>query len=84
MNTSLGQIKPETIAAIESLAGLSGLSVDDYLRSLLPPGEMDMSLRPDAADGDFEADIDSFSVMSDDRPIYNGTYGRDDVYFDHD
>lgn len=36
MNTTIEQIKPETIAMIESQAKLAGLSVDDYLRSLIP------------------------------------------------
>lgn len=32
------QISSETIALIESQARLAGLSIDDYLRSLLPNG----------------------------------------------
>ena len=36
MNQSFEQIKPETIALIESQAKQAGLSVDEYLRSLIP------------------------------------------------
>ena len=36
MNRSLEQIKPETIALIESQAKQAGLSIDEYLRGLIP------------------------------------------------
>ena len=36
MNQTIEQIKPETIARIESQAKLAGLSIDDYLQSLIP------------------------------------------------
>lgn len=36
MNQIVEQINPETIALIESQARLAGLSIDDYLRSLIP------------------------------------------------
>ncbi len=38
MSKAIDQISPETIAAIESQAKLAGLSVDDYLKSLMPNG----------------------------------------------
>jgi len=39
MNVTAEKINPETIALIESQARLAGLSIDDYLRSLLPNGD---------------------------------------------
>ena len=38
MNQIIEKISPETIALIESQAKLAGLSVDDYLKSLIPNG----------------------------------------------
>ena len=38
MNKTMEQISPETIALIESQAKLAGLSIDDYLKSLMPNG----------------------------------------------
>ncbi len=39
MNKTLEQISPETIELIESQAKLAGLSIDDYLKSLMPNGK---------------------------------------------
>lgn len=39
MNKSIEQISPETIALIESQAKLAGLSIDDYLKTLMPSGK---------------------------------------------
>ena len=39
MKRTLEQIKPETISLIETNAAHSGLSVDEYLRRLLPTDE---------------------------------------------
>ena len=44
MNANLEQVKPETLAIIESNAKRFGLSVDDYLRSLLPNEEKELAL----------------------------------------
>ncbi len=38
MSQTVEQISPETLAMIESQARLAGLSVDDYLKSLMPHG----------------------------------------------
>lgn len=47
MNTTLKQVKPETLAIIEINAERFGLSVDDYLRSLLPSNEKESALKSD-------------------------------------
>ena len=38
MSQAVEQISPETLLMIESQARLAGLSVDDYLKSLMPNG----------------------------------------------
>ena len=47
MNTTLEKIKPETVALIEANAERFGLSVDDYLRVLLPKDEKNVALKAD-------------------------------------
>ena len=48
MNKVLDQVKPETLVIIETNANRFGLSVDDYLRSLLPAEEKELALKADA------------------------------------
>ena len=84
MNPTLEDIKPETVALIESQAKYLGISVDEYLRRLLPTDEQELGLRSDAADDDFEDDMAAFAEDSDSSTGYNGTYPREDIYFDHD
>jgi hypothetical protein len=50
MNATLEQIKPETLEILEKQAKIFGLSVDEYLRSLLPKTEQDLSLKGDTND----------------------------------
>ena len=45
MNTTLEQVKPKTLAIIETNAKRFGLSVDDYLLSLLPLDEKELALK---------------------------------------
>ncbi len=52
MNTTLDQVKPETIELIESNARRFGLSVDDYLRSLLPKDEQNLALKAEEITND--------------------------------
>ncbi|HMS38814.1 MAG TPA: DUF5678 domain-containing protein [Pyrinomonadaceae bacterium] len=47
MNATFEQVKPETLAIIEANAKRFGLSVDDYLRSLLPKEEKELALKAD-------------------------------------
>ena len=84
MNTTLEQIKPETLALIKAQAENSGLSIDEYLRRLLPKGEQDLALKSDTKDDEFENDMLVFAEGTENLPEYNGTYSREDVYFDHD
>jgi hypothetical protein len=83
MNATLEQIKPETLEIIEKQAKIFGLSVDEYLRSLLPKTKKNLSLRGDSND-EFEADMLAFAEESENLSTYQGTYSREDIYFDHD
>jgi hypothetical protein len=71
MSVTTEQIKPETIALIERQAETVGLTIDDFLQSLL--------LKSDAG---FEADMSEFAEAE--TEIYQGNYSREDIYFDHD
>jgi len=80
MNAILEQIKPETIALIETQAAQSGLSIDEYLRRLLPTNEQNLAMKPEANDDEFEADMKSFSEGTENLPEHNGTYSREEIY----
>jgi hypothetical protein len=82
MNATLEQIRPETLSLIETQAKHLGLSMDEYLRRLLPPEEL--ALKADANDDEFEKDMTIFAEGAENLPAYNGTYSREDIYFDHD
>lgn len=84
MNQTLEEIRPETIALIESQAKSLGMSVDKYLRGLLPANQLELGLGSDGADDDFENDMAAFAEAFDPVTSYNGTYSREDIYFDHD
>jgi hypothetical protein len=83
MNSTLEQIKPETLAIIEEQAKSSNLSVDEYLRMLLPETEKNLALKSGASE-EFEADMIAFAEETENLPRCGGTYSREDIYFDHD
>ncbi len=83
MNPTLEGINPETLAVIRSHAKSLGMSVDDYLRALLPSDQMELGLGPDGAVEDFEGDMAAFAESSD-TVAPSGTYSREDIYSDHD
>ncbi len=80
MNTK--EIKSETLAILEKQAKIFGLSVDEYLRSLLPKTEKELSLS--SGESEFETDMIAFAEDTENLSGYNGTYSREDIYFDHD
>lgn len=82
MSVITEQIKPATIALIERQAKIFGLSVDDYLQSLLPQNANDLALKNDWQNDDFEADMLEFAEAE--SETYNRTFSRKDIYFDHD
>ncbi len=83
MSVVAGNIKPETLEFIRSLAENAGLSVDEYLRRLLPVNEQNLALRPDDID-ELKNDLAAFAEGAKEDAVYEGTYSREDIYFDHD
>ncbi len=83
MDRTIEKIKSETLELLEKQAAIFGLSVDDYLRSLLPKTEKNLSLKGDVTD-DFEADMVDFANETENLTNYHGTFSREDIYFDHD
>lgn len=84
MNSTAEQIKSETLELIEKQAKTFGMSIDEFLKSiLLNPGN-DLSLEAGGNDLDFENDMNEFAESIENQSEYNGTYSRDDLYFDHD
>lgn len=83
MSANIKEIKPETLEILQKQAKFFGLSVDEYLRSLLPKTEKDLSLAKDTND-EFEADMIAFAEGTENLSNYNGTYSREDIYFEHD
>lgn len=78
---NIEEIKSETLEILEKQANLFGLSVDDYLRSLLPKTERELPL---SSGDEFESDMNAFAEGTENLSAYNGTYSREDIYFDHD
>lgn len=83
MSVAAENIQPETLEFIRSLAENAGLSVDEYLRRLLPVSEQNLALRPDDLD-ELKNDLTAFAEGTKGHPLYQGTYAREDIYFDHD
>ena len=83
MSVAAENIKPETLEFIRSLAENAGLSMDEYLRRLLPVNEQNLALRPDDLD-ELKNDLTAFAEGTKADPVYQGTYSREDIYFDHD
>jgi hypothetical protein len=81
MNTELIDIDPKTAAVVKENARRLGITVNDYLRLLLPP-ETEMALGGDEQEDTFEDDMHEFGSGSAQRS-YGGTYDRADIYFDH-
>lgn len=76
------EISPETVSLVESYAKHSGMTVEEYVRSLLP-AETDLGLAANGSGADFDSDMDSFAEAAEDLPIYQGSYSREEIYADH-
>lgn len=79
MNVILEQVKPETISILEVQAKSSGLSIDDYLKSLMGISEDTMK---QAGTSEFMAAMESLGTES--AAFVSSTYSRNEIYFDHD
>ncbi|MGI8543872.1 MAG: hypothetical protein ACR2MD_10405 [Aridibacter sp.] len=84
MKTTVEQIKADTLELLERQAKTFGMSIDEYLKSILPKGENDMSLEAEKDDAEFESDMQEYAESFENQTEYNGTYSREDIYFDHD
>ena len=80
MNTTIEQIKPETLAILEKQAKIFGLSVDEYLQNILPKTEKELPVKNG---DDFETDMITFAEDTEKNSSYNGTYSREDIYLDY-
>lgn len=84
MKTTVEQIKADTLELLERQAKTFGMSVDEYLKSILPKGENDLSLEAGKDNAEFENDMQEFAEDIENNTQYKGTYSREDIYFDHD
>lgn len=83
MNSEILDIDATTAATVRENARRLGVSVDDYLKILLPP-ETEMALGGDSPDEAFERDMLEFGENIGQPNAYTGNYDRTDIYFDHD
>jgi hypothetical protein len=70
---------------LEQNAAAQGQDIKDFVEHIVEEqaSTLDEVLTSvDAAD--FESDIQSFTEGTRDLPPYNGTYSREEIYFDHD
>lgn len=84
MSTASEHIRPETLTMIEDRAMSLGLSVDEYLRRLLPGDVKELGLNGDDANREFEEDMVEFAEGTENRTPGKEPRSRDDIYFDHD
>jgi len=83
MHAPLEEIKSETAEMLAAQAKARGLSVDEYLKSLLgvTNGE---NVTPVPTLAEFEADMEAFADGTEHLPASSITYSREDIYLDHD
>ena len=81
MNTILKQISPQTIALLEENSKRMGISIDEYLQSILPKNEKDLGLKMEVSEAEFESDMNT--LAEENLNSYQGSYSREDIYFDH-
>ena len=74
-------LKPETEERLQALADARGVSVDEYLKSLI--GVVDGEAVAVSL-AEFEADLEAFASGTEHLPPAPITYSREDIYFDHD
>ena len=86
MSSILDQIKPDTAETIRAEARARGLSVDEYLKSLLPQANGDdgsvdeskMSLR------EIDQLLEELAEGSENLAPLPPDFSREDIYSDHD
>ena len=83
MNSEVLELEAKTAAAVRENARRLGISVDEYMKMLLPP-ETELALGGDSPDDAFERDMLEFGENVGQSNAYTGNYERSDIYFDHD
>lgn len=83
MMEHLREITDKTVSLIESYAKHAGLTVEEYLHSLLPSTESDLGLPAETSAKEFYRDLEAFAETSGYSAPYSGTYSREDIYADH-
>ncbi|MFN0120274.1 MAG: hypothetical protein ACKV2V_07210 [Blastocatellia bacterium] len=94
MNVVLEEIKPEVAEALKRNASASGLSLNDYLLSLLTQqnagsGELGMAgdpvtETPENSLAAFIQDLEELADGTEHLPPPTSRYSTEDIYFDHD
>lgn len=80
MSAILDEISEETAETLLAQAKARGLSVDDYLKSLL--GVIEQGSAAQSTFEEFEADM---KAMAEKNPApLPPDFSREDIYFDHD
>ncbi len=79
MNLTFEQVKPETLAVIKANAKRFGLSVDDYLQSILPQKEQNLALKAEKLPEESGAEREikrqkSIAWIKSHREEYGGLY----------
>jgi len=71
---------------LEQNAAAQGQDIKDLIERIIEAqaSTLDEVLTPVVDTSDFEADMQSFTEGTEKLPPYNGTYSREDIYFDHD
>ncbi len=83
MNQLLEGIRPETAERLSAQARAHGLSVDEYLKSILSDvGEGQRSGLMTLVDVDQV--LDELSEGTEHLPPLSENFSREDIYFDHD
>jgi len=80
--SSVLEVSQETAVLIESYARHAGVSVEEYIRALMPSSG-DLGLRANDIEADFDVDMASLADDSAQDFAYSGSYSREDIYADH-
>ncbi len=87
MSQVLEEIKPETAEKLAAEAEARGLSIDEYLKSLLPPesNPQNGGKRPNEMSvAEINRVLDELSEGTEHLPPLPSNFSREDIYSDHD
>lgn len=85
MNPVLEEIKPETAERLAALAKEKGVSVDEYLRSLLPGANgAEAAAEAEMSPAEIDRILDELAAIAGDITPLPRDFSREDIYSDHD